>query len=292
MNKEFLYMQKLAGIITEGEYKEKVKVNEDLSGHFSPVAKELETYLKSKGFENIKTSKGSSDAKKEIEGSESENKFHGSFAIQNNPDLKGKNKTAFITTEPVFHEDVKSFMVFLPHDREDLKGEIETKFSANPASGGAGVYYSFFIPAEKQSVKESLKTSLKTILKEILAEAENTNLKDFALKKIKPYLEGKGYEVGLFNSVPDIPKDKMKENKKLAALVLDRTGNMLDVILSNDSPEPGNAVKILGKGGDGDLVKTLNLKPVTEVEKGEIYVNSKGFSNYGSNLGIQINVKN
>ena len=185
MNKEFLYMQKLAGIITEGEYKEKVKVNEDLSGHFSPVAKELETYLKSKGFENIKTSKGSSDAKKEIEGSESENKFHGSFAIQNNPDLKGKNKTAFITTEPVFHEDVKSFMVFLPHDREDLKGEIETKFSANPASGGAGVYYSFFIPAEKQSVKESLKTSLKTILKEILAEAANTNLKDFALKELR-----------------------------------------------------------------------------------------------------------
>jgi len=148
MNKEFLHMQKLAGIITEGEYKEKVKIIEDLSGHFSPVAKELETYLKSKGFENIKTSKGSSDAKKEIEG-EGENKFHNSLDISKNPELKGKNKTAFITTEPVFHEDVKSFMVFLPHDREDLKGEIKTKFSATPSSGGAGVYYSFFIPAEK-----------------------------------------------------------------------------------------------------------------------------------------------
>jgi hypothetical protein len=148
MNKEFLHMQKLAGIITEGEYKEKVKVNEDLSGHFSPVAKELEAYLKSKGFENIKTSKGSSDAKKEIEG-EGENKFHGSFAISQNPELKGKNKTAFITTEPIFNNEVKSFMVFLPHDREDLKKEIETKFSAKPSGGGGGVYYSFFIPATK-----------------------------------------------------------------------------------------------------------------------------------------------
>lgn len=29
MNKEFLHMQKLAGIITEGEYKEKIKENEE-----------------------------------------------------------------------------------------------------------------------------------------------------------------------------------------------------------------------------------------------------------------------
>ena len=120
---------------------------------------------------------------------------------------------------------------------------------------------------------------------------DQSNLKDFALTKVKPYLEDKGYRVGLFNQVPDVPTDQMEKHKNLAALVLDRSENQLDVILSNDSPEPGNAVKILGKGGDGDLVKTIGLKQPSEVEKGEIYVNNDGFSNYGSQLGIQINIK-
>jgi hypothetical protein len=42
MNKEFLHMQKLAGLITEGEYKAKMNENENIS-----TIEDLESYLKS-----------------------------------------------------------------------------------------------------------------------------------------------------------------------------------------------------------------------------------------------------
>ena len=46
-------------------------------------------------------------------------------------------------------------------------------------------------------------------------------------------MEEKGYRVGLFGNVSDIPMDRMKDNDKLAALVIDGLGRQLTVVLSN-----------------------------------------------------------
>ena len=64
MNKEFLHMQKLAGIITESEYKEKIRMSE---GPEQGYVNSISEKLKSKGFE-IVTGKRIGDAEDEIVG--------------------------------------------------------------------------------------------------------------------------------------------------------------------------------------------------------------------------------
>jgi hypothetical protein len=123
--------------------------------------------------------------------------------------------------------------------------------------------------------------------KEKLNEAEGASLKDFALQKIKPYLEKNGYKVGFFNSVPSIPMEKMKDDKTLAGLVLDGTGTHLTVVLANGE----KAAKILGASDsqEGQLMKDLGLKSYKDAEKGETYFQDRRF--YGDGLGITLMAK-
>jgi hypothetical protein len=51
MNKEFLKMQKLAGLITEGQYKSKINEAEDQS--LGDIAEKISQYLKSNGYESM-----------------------------------------------------------------------------------------------------------------------------------------------------------------------------------------------------------------------------------------------
>ena len=120
-----------------------------------------------------------------------------------------------------------------------------------------------------------------------LNENEGTNLKDFALQKIKPYLEKEGYKVGLFSSVSSVPLEKMKEDKTLSALVLDSKTTQLDVVLANNE----KAAKILGSSDsqEGELMKDLGLKSWKDSEKGEVYFQDRSF--YGDGLGITLMIK-
>jgi len=122
--------------------------------------------------------------------------------------------------------------------------------------------------------------------KGLIKEENKASLKDFALNKVKPYLEKEEYRVGLFRDISQIPREDMKKDKKLAALVMDGSESTLEVILSNDSPDPGNAARILGKNYEGDLMKNTKVKKAEEAEEGEIYQNSKGFGNSGSELAL------
>ena len=70
MNKEFLHMQKLAGIITEGEYKEKlqtVREEEVVANVNDPKLDKIEVKLKSELSKNPKLLKPSLDALKRLQ---------------------------------------------------------------------------------------------------------------------------------------------------------------------------------------------------------------------------------
>jgi hypothetical protein len=97
---------------------------------------------------------------------------------------------------------------------------------------------------------------IKDINEEEIEEAEGMSGKDFALQKIKPYLEKEGYKIGFFNDVSSIPISKMKDDPTLAALALDSREDVTIVIPNDDKGQ-----KILFTStSDGELIKDLDLK--------------------------------
>ena len=128
---------------------------------------------------------------------------------------------------------------------------------------------------------------LTRIVRRIIKEGDSTSLSEFALQEIKPYLEERGYRVGLFNKVSDIPMEQMKEDDKLAGLVLDGSGRLLTVVLSNSD----EAASLLGMsdGEEGELVEDLGISTWENAEEGEPTVMDKRY--FGDGLGLNIATK-
>jgi hypothetical protein len=125
---------------------------------------------------------------------------------------------------------------------------------------GVGAINNPFEGRKKESYEDafeyflSSKYSLKE--EEKIEEAEGMSGKDFALQKIKPYLEKEGYKIGFFNDVSSIPISKMKDDPTLAALALDSREDITIVIPNDDKGQ-----KILFTStSDGELIKDLDLK--------------------------------
>lgn len=123
-------------------------------------------------------------------------------------------------------------------------------------------------------------SDLTRIVRRVIKEENSSTLSDFALQEIKPYLEGRGYRVGLFGNVSDIPMDKMKDNDKLAALVLN--GGQLTVVLSNSN----ESSSLLGMSDDGEseLFNDLGLSTWKNTEVGRPAIIDT--RNYGDGLAL------
>jgi hypothetical protein len=130
MNESLLRMQKLAGLITEGEYKrKKQRLNE---------AQEIDmakSFLENKGLK-VEAVKGGN------EGHDKASKFSG----VSNPEA---DKTAYIWNggegEMNYkHDGKEAFHVYIPF-KEDLKKEMESKFPVLDVGGKSGTYYEVVI---------------------------------------------------------------------------------------------------------------------------------------------------
>ena len=136
MKTEFKRMQELAGL----------KLQENLNENQSP---EMESFLKSKGLK-VEKVKGSTDG---IERGEKE--FVGAMELDSNPAAAEKNKKAFISTDVLVDNGVKSFMVFIPKaGNESLKSELIKKFGGESSGGGGALVTPLIIPIEKKSLNE------------------------------------------------------------------------------------------------------------------------------------------
>ena len=110
-----------------------------------------------------------------------------------------------------------------------------------------------------------------------LQEVEGMSGKDFALQKIKPYLEKEGYKIGFFNDVSSIPIAKMKDDPTLAALALDSLGGV-EIVIPNDN----KGQKILfTDASNGKLIKDLDLENHFSLNK----------RFYGDGLGLYLITK-
>jgi hypothetical protein len=107
-------------------------------------------------------------------------------------------------------------------------------------------------------------SDLTRIVRRVIKEENSSMLSDFALQEIKPYLEGMGYRVGLFGNVSDIPMDKMKDNDKLGALVLN--GGQLIVVLSNS--DESSSLLGMSDNEEGQLINDLGLSDWKNTEEG------------------------
>ena len=113
--------------------------------------------------------------------------------------------------------------------------------------------------------------------KEKMDEAEGMSGKDFALQKIKPYLEKEGYKIGFFNDVSSIPMAKMKDDPTLAALTLDSRGDVT-IVLPND--DKGQKI-LFTSTSNGELIKDLDLENHFSLNK----------RFYGDGLGLYLIAK-
>jgi hypothetical protein len=130
---------------------------------------------------------------------------------------------------------------------------------------------------------------LTRIVKRVISEQEEENspsLSEFAQQEIKPYLEGKGYRVGLFGNVSDIPMEKMKDNK-LAALALDGSGKQLTVVLSNS--DESSSLLGMDDGEEGELMNDLGLNDWGNTQEGDPAIMDKRY--YGNGLALVLVTK-
>jgi len=196
MNKEFLYMQKLAGIITEGEYKEKIKEIANDEGSQSVINKFLENYLKptlTKNFSQYKTKKGDS-----ITGSDS-------YIVSNPKDpmlkilykLTGDNK--FILPDKVL-SDIAGLI-----EKETGKGiggdvitKMATSFVKEKIPGSKEVIFNNqmlgpdeYNKAAFKSEESSVKESIRKFIKETLDEGNEQGY----INSITQKLKSKGFEI-------------------------------------------------------------------------------------------------
>lgn len=130
-------------------------------------------------------------------------------------------------------------------------------------------------------------SDLARIVKRVINEENSPSLSEFAQQEIKPYLEEKGYRVGLFGNVSDIPMDRMKDNDKLAALVLDGSGRQLTVVLSNS--DEASSLLGMSDGEEGQLVDDLGISTWENAEEGEPAIMDKRY--YGDGLALILTTK-
>ena len=116
---------------------------------------------------------------------------------------------------------------------------------------------------------------LSRIVRRVIKEENSPSLSEFAQQEIKPYLEGKGYRVGLFGNVSDIPMEKMKDNDKLAALALDGSGRQLTVVLSNN--DESSSLLGMSDGEEGGLMSDLGLTTWKNTEEGRPAITDKRY---------------
>ena len=130
-------------------------------------------------------------------------------------------------------------------------------------------------------------SDLTRIVKRVIKEENSSSLSDFAQQEIKPYLEGKGYRVGLFGNVSDIPMERMKDNDKLAALALDRSGRQLTVVLSNS--DEASSLLGMSDGEESELIDDLGISTWENAEEGEPTIMDKRY--YGDGLALVLTTK-
>ena len=125
MNRELLRMQKLAGLITEGEFKKKLNLNEAKAG-------DAKSYLESKGLKVEMVSTGD-------EGDNKASKFKGVSDIDD-------DKIAYIWNNEAGDkfDDKDYFTVYMPF-RKDLADEMKSKLPVLDVGGKSGTYYSITI---------------------------------------------------------------------------------------------------------------------------------------------------
>ena len=130
-------------------------------------------------------------------------------------------------------------------------------------------------------------SELSRIIKRVIKEENSPSLSEFAQQVIKPYLEEKGYSVGLFNNVSDIPMEKMKDNGKLSALVLDGHGRQLTIVLSNS--DESSSLLGMSEGEEGELINDLGLSNWRNTQEGDPAIMDRRY--YGDGLALVLTTK-
>jgi hypothetical protein len=131
-------------------------------------------------------------------------------------------------------------------------------------------------------------SDLTRIVKRVINEREfSPSLSEFAQQEIKPYLEEKGYRVGLFGNVSDIPMDRMKDNDKLAALVIDGLGRQLTVVLSNS--DEASSLLGMSDGEEGELINDLGISDWRNAQEGDPAIMDRRY--YGDGLALVLTTK-
>ena len=83
-------------------------------------------------------------------------KFYEDLQVKRQREAAEKNKKAFVSTDVLMDDGVKSLMVFIPKaGNEALKSELIKKFSGKAAGGGGAMVTSLIIPVEKKSLEET-----------------------------------------------------------------------------------------------------------------------------------------
>ena len=138
-----------------------------------------------------------------------------------------------------------------------------------------------------KKINRLTESDITRIVKRVIKEENSSSLSDFAQQAIKPYLEGKGYRVGLFGNVSDIPMERMKDNDKLAALALDRSGRQLTVVLSNS--DEASSLLGMSDGEESELIDDLGISTWENAEEGEPTIMDKRY--YGDGLALVLTTK-
>jgi hypothetical protein len=301
MNKETLRMQMLAGVITEGQYKEKLEEltqKDSLNEHYVAggivgigainqiPSRAKEVY--EDAFEHFLGQKYSINEAEEMSVDMAADKVENAvddkleatvdaLTDEQKEQLRAELAKAGITA----NTDPEAIAGKLDESLFEAEGDAKAKIANALSNIGGGLMKSLLVPiipvaigsmgpgvaaglaitagtagilialAKALGAEKSMEEG-----KEEIEEAEGMSGKDFALQKIKPYLEKEGYKIGFFNDVSSIPISKMKDDPTLAALALDSREDVTIVIPNDDKGQ-----KILFTStSDGELIKDLDLK--------------------------------
>lgn len=212
MNKEFLYMQKLAGIITEGEYREKIDeaAAEDLE--LKSFAKKLYSYAKKNGAQASYTDFSNRSIDQKISDPSNIKQLGKNIKDTSKPyvDINiyqgGEAVVRMVGSgvEQLYKDIVQSFpkadffkyqysdtTPFPPYEKKVPFVSFNVKSKTTGKKGGV-------------AATESLKSKIKNVIKEVLGEGANTDLEIKSMAKdmfsvLKKYKLRPKYDTGTIN---------------------------------------------------------------------------------------------
>jgi hypothetical protein len=300
MNKETLRMQMLAGVITEGQYKEKLEEltqKDSLNEHYvaggivgigaiNQIPSRAKTDYED-AFEHFLGQKYSINEAEEMSVDAAADKVEKEIKDEVealvaglDSEKKEQYKAELAQLGITANTDPDAIAGKIDESLFEAEGDPKAKIANALSNIGGGLMKSLLVPiipvaigsmgpgvAAGLAITAGTAGILIALAKALgaeksmeegkeIEEAEGMSGKDFALQKIKPYLEKEGYKIGFFNDVSSIPISKMKDDPTLAALALDSREDVTIVIPNDDKGQ-----KILFTStSDGELIKDLDLK--------------------------------